>query len=379
MNSRERIITTLNHKEPDKVPIDLNSNSTTALTKKAYQNLRNYLNLKEDKTLDISDSIQGTVRAKEDILSIYEIDTRTVFLKDSQLTTIKILPDGSFYDSYGVRWKPASYYFDAVERPLSNINKVSDLKKIKWEDLHDKTIARDIKNDAEDLYRNTDYCLVADHVCWGPFEGACVFCGYEKFLIDIYFNRKFVLALLDKITETAIAKYEILLNEVGNYIQVVSFGDDVAMQTSSYISPQMYRKFIKPLHKKIFNFIRTKTKAKIFYHVCGAVYKLIPDFIDIGVDILNPVQRSAAGMNIIKLKKEFGKSICFWGGGIDIQKQLPFYSLKEIEKEIKKTLEIMAPGGGYVFFPTHNIQADVTPDRIDCMFKSVIKYRKYKV
>jgi len=139
----------------------------------------------------------------------------------------------------------------------------------------------------------------------------------------------------------------------------------------------MYRKFIKPAHKKIFNLIHSKTKAKVFLHSCGSVYDLIPDFIEEGVDILNPLQRSAAKMDIKKLKEEFGKDLSFWGGGIDVQKQLPFYSLKEIEEEIKKTIGIMAPGGGFIFFPTHNIQADVSPDRIDCLFKSALRYQSY--
>jgi len=121
-----------------------------------------------------------------------------------------------------------------------------------------------------------------------------------------------------------------------------------------------------------------KTKAKILFHSCGSVYELIPDFIEAGIDIINPVQRSAAGMDIKRLKKMFGKDISFWGGGIDVQQQLPKYSLKQIECEIKKTIEIMAPGGGFVFFPTHNIQPDVSPEKIDLMFNTLLKNRSYK-
>ena len=143
------------------------------------------------------------------------------------------------------------------------------------------------------------------------------------------------------------------------------------------MSVDMYRKFVKPRKKRMFDFIHSRTKAKLFYHSCGSVYDYIPDFIEEGVDILNPIQRSAAKMDIAVLKKEFGKDLAFWGGGIDVQQQLPFLSLEEIEDEVKRTIDIMAPGGGYVFFPSHNIQADVSADRIDRVFRSVMKYRNY--
>lgn len=378
MNSRERVIASVNRKEPDKVPIDLNGTNCSALTHIAYSNLRKYLGLEEDKEMDISDIIMGSVRSKEDILSLYEVDTRTIFLKDSQLIQTEFLPDGSFYDEYGARWRPALYYYDCIESPLANATSINDLSKAKWEDPFDKTRILGVREGAKNLFENTQYCLVADIPGLGPLEGGCILRGYENFLMDLYSNVNFAEALLDKITETILAKWEILLNEVGEYIQIAAQGDDVGMQTSTIISPEMYRKFIKPLHKRIFDFIHAKSNAKVFLHSCGSVYELIPDFIEVGVDILNPVQRSAAKMDIKTLKKEFGKDICFWGGGIDVQQQLPFYTLKQIEEEVKKTIEIMAPGGGFVFFPTHNIQADVTPDRIDHMFKTVIKYRDYK-
>jgi len=377
MNPRERAVTALNHKEPDKVPLDLNGTIMTALTLVAYNNLRIYLSLEEDKDPDVSCIIVNTVRANEDILSLYEVDTRTIYMKGPS-TPAKFLPDGSFYDDYGVRWRPASYYYDAIERPLENVTTISDLKKAKWEKLYDKARVKGVREKTKNLYENTGYCLVADTHSWGPFEGGCVFRGYENFLTDLYYNVNFAIALLDKITETCIANWDMFLNEVGEYVQVVANGDDVGMQEAPYISPEMYRKFIKPLHKRIFDFIHSKTKAKIFFHSCGSVYDLIPDFIEEGVDILNPIQRSAAKMDIKTIKKEFGKDLCFWGGGIDIQKQLPFYTQDEIEEEVKRTLDIMAPGGGFVFFPTHNIQADVTPDRIDCLFKTVVNYRDYK-
>ncbi len=380
LNSRERIMTTLNHSEPDRVPIDLNGTTVSALTLKAYDNLRDYLGLEKDKKPAVSDIMQGTVRAREDLLSLYKIDTRTLYGKDFKLAPEKTLPDGSFYDDFGVRWKPASYYYDAIERPLAEAGSIGDLDKINWDINIDKSELKKLRSYAKRVYEDTDYCIIADFNYFGPFgpfEGSCILRGYDHFLVDLYNNKKFATALLNKLTELAIKTLEVYLSEVGEFIQVIAFGDDVGMQSSPYISPQMYREFIKPLHKEIFSFAKTKTKAKVFLHACGSVYDLIQDFIEEGVEILNPVQTSAAKMDLMNLKKDFGRDIAFWGGGIDVQKQLPFYTCDQIREEVKKTLEMMAPGGGFVFFPSHNIQPDVTPERVDCMFKAAIEYGDY--
>jgi uroporphyrinogen decarboxylase len=377
MNSRERIITALQHKEPDKVPIELNGGANSSLTREAYIKLREYLGLKEDNDVNISWLTMGSVRAGEDLLHLYQIDTRSIYLQPSQKYMSDFLPDGSFYDAFGARWRPASYYYDVVERPLENVDSIGELKDAKWEDPYDETIVEGVRESAREMYENTNYCLVGDFHTLGPFEGGCYLRGFENFLTDLHLNVKFARALLSKLTEHCMAKWDVFLNEVGEYVQVVCQGDDLGMQESLYISPEMYRKLIKPLHKKIFDFMRSKTKAKILMHSCGSIYNVIPDLIEIGVDVLNPVQRSAAKMDISTLKNEFGSDISFWGGGIDVQKQLPFYSSEEIEREVKRTIEIMSPGGGFVFFPTHNIQPDVPPENIDTMFRSVIKYRDY--
>lgn len=376
MNSRERVRCALDHKEPDKVPLDLNGTMCTALTKTAYINLRSYLGLDSDDAPEISNVFMDSVRATEDLLSIYDIDTRCIYLNDLA-PDIEFGEDGSFADSFGIVWKPASYYYDAISRPLKD-GTIEELKKAKWEDCTDKAQVKGLREKAKWVYENTDFCIVADMHSFGPFEGGCMLRGYENFLIDLGTNEKYSMALLNRLTETAAAKWAMLLDEAGEYIEVAAQGDDVGMQNSTYISPSMYRKLIKPFHKKLFDLIHSKTKAKVFLHSCGSVYDLIPDFIEIGVDVLNPIQRSAAKMDIKNLKKEFGKDLSFWGGGIDVQKQLPFYSLDDIREEVKRTMDIMAPGGGFIFFPSHNIQADVTPDRIDWLFKSALKYRDYK-
>jgi uroporphyrinogen decarboxylase len=172
--------------------------------------------------------------------------------------------------------------------------------------------------------------------------------------------------------------WDVYLDAVGGHVQVVCQGDDLGMQSGLYISPEMYRRFIKPRERRIFDFIHSRTDAKIFLHTCGSVYDIIGDLIDIGLDILNPVERSAAKMDVVRLKNEVGKDICFWAGGIDMQQVLPFASCKEIEEDVRRTLDIMAPGGGYVFAPTHNLRPDVTSDRIHAAYEAALGCRNYE-
>jgi uroporphyrinogen decarboxylase len=379
MNSRERVLTALDHKEPDKVPIDLASTTVTSITYIAYEQLREYLGMEPDPDPRISHIHQGTVYPMEDLFQHYEADFRTVFMKKSPRGFVaKETPDGSFYDEYNILWKKLAYDYSPVEPPLAD-STVEDLDKATWPDPYDPERVEGLREEARALYENTDYAIVADIMCRGPFELAVKLRGYEQFLMDLHLDRKFAMALLDKITETVIALWDVYLGAVGDYVQVVCQGDDIGMQTGLFISPKMYRQFIKPCHQRIYDIIHSRTEAKVFVHSCGSIYDIIPDLIEIGVDILNPLQYGAAKMDRARLKKEFGQDLCFWGGGIDVQQVLPNASLDEIEEEVQRTIEIMAPGGGYVFVPTHNIQPDVTPDRVHKVYETALKHRRYPI
>lgn len=376
MNSRERVAAAVDRREPDMVPIDLNGTIVTSLTRVAYDNLRAFLNLPPDENPEVNHKAMDTVRSLPDLLERYEVDTRAVGMGSPDKGGDRLLPDGDYYDEFGHRWRKASYYYDVVEHPLTG--KSPDcLASMPWPDEDDPGRYRGLRDKALAIRGQTDKCLVLDIPGLGPFEGGCFLRGHGDFCADFYEDPDFAEAIMDKVTDSMIAFWGHLLDEVGDLVDVVAQGDDVGMQNSMFLSPEMYRRFVKPRKKRLFSFIKGKTGAKVFYHSCGAVSELIRDFIDEGVDILNPVQRGAAGMEISRLKREFGKDVCFWGGGIDVQRQLPFMSPDEIEDELKRTFDIMMPGGGFVFFPTHNIQADVSPDRIDRMFETVMRIRKY--
>jgi uroporphyrinogen decarboxylase len=194
--------------------------------------------------------------------------------------------------------------------------------------------------------------------------------------MDLMQNEKFAQVLMDKILNFQIRLLENLFKEIGSYIDVIKIGDDLGAQNALLISPKSYRKLIKPRHKKLISFIKKKTKAKVLLHTDGAVYSLIEDLIEIGVDILNPLQVSAKGMDAKRLKKEFGDELCFWGG-IDTQKILPQGSTKEIEEEVKRIIDELAPGGGYILASVHNIQPDVPPENIYAMYQAAQKYERW--
>jgi uroporphyrinogen decarboxylase len=374
MNHRERALAALNHQQPDRTPIDLGSTIVTTVTRHAYQSLLDHVGLPPDDNPAISHRQMDTVYPREDLLQRYDIDFRAVNLQGPWYFNSRELPDDQFYDEYNLLWKKASFYYDVIERPFARLQAPRELETVQWPDPSDPGRVAGVQAQAQRLFEQTDYLIVADIMCLGPFEGACFLRGYDAFCTDLYWNVELAHAILDKITETDIALWDLFLQHVGGYVQVVAQGDDLGTQRGPWISPAMYRKLIKPYHKRLYDFIHSRTNAKVFMHSCGSVYDLVPDLIDVGVEILNPIQRSAAKMDIVKLKQEFGRELSFWGGGIDVQQVLPFASLEQIEDEVKRSLNVLGKDGGYVFCPAHNIQPDVSPDRIDRLYQTALHY-----
>jgi uroporphyrinogen decarboxylase len=371
MNARERVLKSLNHEEPDRIPIDLGSTENTSIARIAYLNLRRHLGLGEDPEPYVINRQMDSVFPKDDLLKFYQVDTRPVRPSSSWKAKTCEMPDNSFYDEMGIRWKKAAYYYDMVEHPWEDYS-LDEVIKAQLPDPFAPGRLSGVKDEGRSLFGDTEYAIVVGHITWGPFELGCALRGYERFLMDLASEPKLAEILLDKNLELAIAFWDAYLSEVGDYVQVAAQGDDLGMQTGSIISPKMYRRYVKPRHKQLFDFIRSKTNAKIFLHSCGSVYNLIPDLIEIGVDILSPVQFTAANMELVRLKKEFGKDLTFWGGGVDTQQVLPYGSLEEIRDSVRRNIDILADGGGFVFVPVHNIQADISPERIQAVYGTAL-------
>jgi len=374
MNSRERIITALNHKEPDRVPIDIGSCGATTLLAPTYDNLKKYFGIKNETIL--MNRFFRMVRMDEEVLNKLDIDTRGIGTGPAEGHEDVELKNGSYIDEWGItlRKPENSIYYVFDVHPLSNAESVEDIKKYKFPDPVDEGRFKGLKEKIDYLYNKTDFAIVAsgDQI----FELSWYLRGAENIFTDMYFNKKLIHALMEKISDHHLEKTKKFLEIVGDYIQVFFTGDDIASQNGPLMSIEMYREFIKPYQKKVYEYVKDNTNAKIIYHSCGSIYDFLPDLIEIGVDGINPVQVWANDMDTGKLKKEFGNDLSFWGA-IDTQRILPFGTIEDLQEEIRKRIDDLGAGGGFVLGPVHVIQPDVKPGKIIEMIDYAKEYGKY--
>lgn len=376
MTHRERVIKALNHQEPDRVPIDLSGTTASMIVSGAYERLKRYLGI-DSETLFINGT-SGRVVPDEEILGRFDIDTRMLLLQPPvKGAEGKELPS-SYEDEWGVVWKLTSdgrYY--AIKVPFAGQPSISDLHTHSWPDPDDPRLTKGLRARGKELHEGTDYAIVMG-LPGRVFSLGQRLCGFEDWLVNLITNPKFAGALLDKGVEIESQMVKNMLGEVGDNVDVVMCPDDLGMQNALLISPELYRKMIKPRHKRLLDAIKSHTKAKLLLHSDGAIAPVIGDLIDVGVDVLNPVQVSAAGMGDTKwLKKEFGEHICFWGA-IDTHHVLPFGTPEDVGEEVRRRIEDLAAGGGYVVASVHNIQAEVPPENVCAMFEAAKEYGKYE-
>lgn len=372
MNSRERVKTALNHREPDKVPIDLGGFVTT-IEAEAYEDLKKYLGIKKETRV----TVRAHVDPDEEILEKFEVDTR--YLRAYPVQKWKDVKKKDYIiDAWGTGWymPKSSHYFDPVEYPFADFT-LDNLKDYQYPELWNEEYEHELAKTAERLYKETDYFLIADALSMGIFEQAWVLRGLENFMIDLALNKDFANKVLDIVLEQRKDFYGKFLDVVGPYVGMVMVSDDLGGQEWPLISPELYREMIKPRHKELNTFLKNKADVKLFHHSCGAVREFIDDLIDVGVDVLNPVQVSAKNMDTKKLKQDFGEKIVFWGGGCDTQKVLPFGSPEEVHDEVRKRISDLKPGGGFVFAQVHEIQPETPPENIISMYETVKEYRDY--
>ena len=384
--SYERVKAALEHREPDRVPFDLGGSVLTGMNKVAYQRLRAYLGLPE-KPVEIYDQIQQLARIHQDVLDRLEVDVRCVDPDPPSHSPLAkdIVNEGQYHaftDEWGITWKMPSdggLYFDMRRHPLADAESVADLKKHPWPDPCDSGRFPTMKQRADRYVHEEHKAYILGRHAAGIFEVALWTRGFEKFFMDMALNPPFAEALLDIITDLKIRYWEKALETVGHNVLIVSEADDIATQRGPLISKEMYKRFIAPRHRRLFGHLRKKAQSRfyLFYHTCGAVRDLIPLLIEEGVEILNPVQLSAAGMDSADLKRLFGKDITFWGGGIDTQRVLPRGTREEIRDEVKRRIEDFAGGGGFVFNTVHNVQGDVPPENYMAMWEALQEFGGY--
>ncbi len=377
MTHRERLRKALNHEETDRVPIDIGGSLDTTLNEQAYKNLKKYIGQPEEK-YEYAIFWENAVYPDEKLQKFLDVDVRAVHLPDRS-SSIKIHnnPDGSqwYKDEFGiVRKRPVKgLYFDLVEAPIKGELTKKKVEDFNWPKPDPMQLKKDIGEAVERakyLYEETDYGILAS-LNIAPATITQIVRGFSEWSMDIMDKPDLVVALMEGYIDVNLEILVEFYKGVGKYCDVAYFlADDLAIQNGLWLSPDIYRKYVKKQHKRVIDTIRKYTDAKVMFHCCGAASDLLPDFIENGMDIFNPVQVNAKGMDSKKLKREFGKDITFWGG-IDTQRIMPFGSPEDVRREVfQRISDLTEGGGGYVMTAVHNILPDVPPENILAMVEA---------
>jgi uroporphyrinogen decarboxylase len=382
MTSRQRALAALNFQPCDRVPIDLGG-FQSGIHKKAYMELLNYLG--KDEEIVMLDPVQQLVRPSEDILEMLHVDFRYVTAKGPKNydgTIRQYFRHGELWhdlrDEFGVVWSmpdKQQLYMDITYHPLAEAS-IADIASYPFPDGSDPARFEGLREEVLRIQRETPYAVstgiggVVYEICW-------YLRGLERWFMDMMENPTFCETLLDRVLTFWLDYYTGLMSQIGDLIDVVMIGDDLAGQNGPLFPPEFYRSVVKPRQKELVQHIKSLGSPKIWYHTCGSTMEYIPDLMDNGIDILNPVQISAKGMDPDYLKRTFGKELVFWGGGIDSQNILPFVSPEEVRSHVKINMEAFKSGGGYVFNNVHNIQAGVPPENILAMYEAAYEYGAY--
>jgi uroporphyrinogen decarboxylase len=381
MDSQQRVRAAMHHREPDHIPFDLGGTGLTTIHVDGYRRLRSHLGLPPVEVRIMAQAEQLAV-VDEDLAERLEADVRLVLPTLATGFEYTFRDEGAYEaytDEWGIGWrkpKQGGFYYDMYEHPLASAESLSDLEAHPFPDPIDPGRFLTLRSQAE-AARARGKAVVLAGPCAGIAEVYSWMRGYEPFYIDLVVNQDMVAYMLDRMVEFKCAFWELALQELQDLVDVVVEADDLAGQHAMLLSPRTYRKLIKPRHERLFSFIKAQAPVKIFFHSCGAVRPIIPDLIDAGIDILNPVQISAAGMDLRELKREFGRDLVFWGGGVDTQHVLGSGTPDEVREDVRRNIEALAPGGGFVFAAVHDIQANVPPENVMAMWEAWQELRDY--
>ncbi len=375
MNPRERVLTAISHREPDRIPIAIGG-SAQKFPEEVIREMINQYGIPEDSLRPVFAQFRFEY-ISEPLWEALGADFRHVYWLPEQGFSLELQQQGAAYiDEWGLDYDftkgQGVNSFQCRRSPLRRAT-VEDLENYSWPDplAYDRTAQ--MAEEAARLYKTTDYAVVA-YRNGGIFDYSSYLRGQDQFLIDLITNPTFAHAILDKITEILIVYYSQLMKAVGDYVHVVEIADDLGTQIGPMISPKMYDEFVKPCHSRLIRTIKKDhPQVKVMIHCDGGVGQLLPGFIDAGIDILNPVQVTARGMDPRALKKEFGKDLVFQGG-IDTQQLLRKGNPEQVAEEVKRMIDIMGSGGGYIIGPSHNFLLDIPIENIVAMFETAKDY-----
>jgi uroporphyrinogen decarboxylase len=359
------------------------TSNTTSLKARPYQGLKKLLGIESPDRYIYDWPELGTILPDESVLQRLHSDARGVLDAYPQRVyeRNRNRPAHSpFVDDWGTGSSEVEpgVWFPGIH-PMKEAKTLEDIEKYPWPDMDDPTRVAHVKAEAQKLAEQNQYAIIGTPWLLFPLERAFAMQGMDTFLMNLAGNPEFAEALLKKIASLCKILMGHFLEAAGDNLDIIKIGDDIGTQNSLLMSPKMYRKILKPIHADYIAFIKERTKAKLFFHTDGDVFPLIPDFIEIGVDILNPIQTSAGKMsNIAELKSQFGKSLTFCGA-VDTHRILPSGTPQQVRDEVKRVIEIMAPGGGYMVASVHTIMDEVPPENILAMVDAVEEFGKYPI
>jgi len=411
MTSRERLLASVRHFEPDRVPIDLGSTPSSGISAIAYNRLKRYLGIDPGPTR-VYDVVQQLAQPDEEILDRFRVDVLDIgrtFNEEPEAWVEATLADGSdarYPARYAIeeaqdgsrnalsaggtviaRMPSGGAFFDQVCFPYidgypdsygelpSAMEKVlwAGLAHSPWDHAGEADFWTTLREKALALRDRSDRALMIVAGC-NLFEWGTFLRRMDNFLMDIATETRQVERLLDALMEHHLATLEKVCAAVGDVADILRFGDDLGMMRGPFISPELYRSIFKPRHACLCDYVHSRSGMHTFLHSCGSIYTLLPDLIEAGYDIINPVQTNCVDMEPENLKREFGRDITFWGGGCDTAQILNRSTPAEVRAHVLRRLEILAPGGGFVFNTVHNILPEVPPENIVAMFEAVEEY-----
>ena len=423
MNSRERVSLSLNHQEPDRLPVDMGASAVTGMHVNTVYALRQALRLDSSGTpVKVVEPYQLLGEIKQDLIDVLGIDVvglgapKNLFgyrnegwkpwvtpqgipaLVPQAFNTdpepngeVLMYPEGDKSVRPSGRLPQGGFYFDTIIRqdPIDDdhMNVEDNLEEFK--PISDDDLAY-LGSEAERLFTTTDKAILGNFGGTAFGDIALVpapFLKHPKGIRDVaewYMStvsrRDYVYEIFERQCEIGLKNLRRVFDVVGNRVTAVFVtGTDFGTQNGPFISPKAYRSLFMPFHKQVNSWIHTNTQWKSFIHSCGSVRTLIPDFIEAGFDILNPVQTSAAQMAPEELKREYGKDITFWGGGVDTQRTLPFNTADDVRRDVSERIRTFGPGGGFIFNPIHNVQAQTPVENVLAMFETVRDLGRYPI
>jgi len=369
MTHRERVRAVLDHEQPDRIPIDLASTRDSSIVVEGYESLKDHFGLEAENTL--TSSMMRVVDVDERILKQLDVDLRGVFPagKPDEITG-----EDSYRDEWGIDRvrPPGSFYFDQRSSPLSGEITMDDIVHYPYPDPDDPVRTKGLAERIRQI-RETEDCAAVLNLPSGFVHTSQYLRGFEDWFMDVAGDPRLAGALFDAVLDVNMAICRNILEAVGDDVDIVMASDDLGLQGGLMVSPEAYRTLIKPRHRRYFRLMHDMSPAKVFFHTCGSVAAILDDLVEIGVDVLHPVQVSAAGMEPGELKRRYAGRLSFWGA-IDTQDVLPHGSVSDVEREVERRIEQLGPGGGYILGAVHNIQPDVPLENLLAMYRHAREY-----